>query len=681
MEHLRAGSRDSRLAVIQVDEIEQLLKTNGIKVSLDRTTYQSSGDRDKKTALTDNTRDDFFTDALDRALLENQIDIAVHSAKDLPKQMDHSLSIFALTKSTDDTDAFVGRSAIEQLPDGSRIGTSSLLRQEGIKKINPSFQLVSVRGTIEERIKLIEEKKVDGVIVATIALKRLGLERLIKNIMPWEGTPLQGQLAVVGRRADRKLKKLFEPLDVRRAYGRVILVGAGPGDPELITLKGVNALKQAGCVLYDYLIHKSVLEHAPAAEKIYVGKRKGEHTLKQADLSRLIRQKAMEGKSVVRLKGGDPLIFGRGAEELGYLRSYGIEVEVVPGVSSATAVPSSLGIPLTARDYASSVAFLSGHQAEEDETPGDNEISIPQHVDTLVFLMGLTKLEQIVAALKKSGKDPKTPVAVISRGTRCDQAVVTGTLATIREKVAQGHLHPPALIVAGRTVDFYQENLNLDIIVYTGTNPEKYQSLGKIIHLPMIEITPAPLDAADFNKFTRGLERYDIILLTSRFAVKYFVEHLKSDKKVREEILLKDIVVIGKDTATALMDYGLCPRHIARDETSAGVLDIFKEHYDLNGRQILFPRSNLPNPYLKDELQALGAHVDEVAVYINSPTINAELPKGPVDKIIFTSPSTVHSFLDKYRAIPSGWGILSKGPVTMKALQDKGYESEMLIYG
>lgn len=680
MEQLRVGSRNSRLAVIQVDEIEQLLKQQGSAVQFVRKTYQSSGDLDKKTALTENSKDDFFSDTIDKALLNHEIDVAVHSAKDLPKNLDPKLSLFALTKGQDDTDAFVGKAPIDQLPDGSRIGSSSLLRQDGIRKINQSFQIVSIRGTIEERIKLIDEGVVDGVIVAAVALKRLGLERLIKNIMPWEGTALQGQLAVVGRRGEHRFKKIFEPLDVRRTYGRVTLVGAGPGDPDLITLKGANLLKQADCVLYDYLVHKSVLDHAPAAEKIYVGKRKGDHTLKQADLSRLIRQKAFEGKSVVRLKGGDPLIFGRGAEELSYLKSYHIEVDVVPGVSSATAVPSQLGIPLTARGLSSSVAFLSGHQAEGDET-GDDDIQIPGNIDTMVFLMGLTKLDKIITALKQAGKDLNTPVAVISRGTRCDQTVVTGTIATIQQEVAAASLHPPALIVAGRTVGFFKEDLNREMIVYTGTNPEKYQSLGKIVHLPMIEISPAELEGPQLDKITRDLVQYDMILLTSRFAVQYFVEHVKADKRIREALLKKDIVVIGKDTATALMDYGLCPRHIARDETSRGVLNLFKEQYDLKGKKILFPRSNLPNPFLKEHLEELGAQVDEVAVYVNTPTAKAPLPAGPVDRIIFTSPSTVHSFLDKYTAVPDGWSIWCKGPVTQKALQDKGYESELMIYG
>ncbi|MBP9853802.1 MAG: uroporphyrinogen-III C-methyltransferase [Candidatus Omnitrophica bacterium] len=676
MSQLRVGSRNSRLATIQVDEVEQLLKDQDISVQFIRTTFLSSGDRDKKTPLTENTKDDFFSDRLDEALLKNEIDIAIHSAKDLPKKLNQNLTIYALTKSPDDTDAFVGHSPIAQLKPGSRIGTSSQLRQEGILQLNKDLIIVPIRGTIEERLKLIDGGQVDGIIVATIALKRLMLENLIKNIMPWDGSPLQGQLAIVGRVSDQKIKKIFDRIDVRKTYGKVSLVGAGPGDPDLITLKGVNSLKKANCVLYDYLVHKSILDHAPAAEKIYVGKRKGEHTLKQADLSRLIRQKAFEGKTIVRLKGGDPLIFGRGADELTYLRDFHIDVDVIPGVSSATGVPSHLGIPLTARGYSSSVAFLSGHQAEDQND--EEEILIPKDIDTLVFLMGLTKLNKIVEALKESKKDLSTPVAVISRGTRYDQMVVKGTLDTIQADVNKVDIHPPALIVVGKIVVFCKDDLKQDIIVYTGTNPEKYQSLGKIIHLPMIEITPVEFDKKQLDQLIHDSVHADIILFTSRFSVQHF---LNLDSKIHSILMKKEIIVIGKDTATAVMDFDLFPRHIASDETSQGVLNLFKEHYQLKNKKILFPRSNLPNPFLKEQLEKLGAHVNELAVYINNPSQKAELPEGPVDKIIFTSPSTVRSFLDKYKAIPKHWLICSKGPLTQKTLQDKGYESEIMIYG
>src|SRR3989338_1252810 len=315
----------------------------------------------------------------------------------------------------------------------------------------------------------------DGLIVATVALKRLGLEKYIQDIMPWEAAPLQGQLAVVGRAKDTALGEIFAVIDARRGYGRVLLVGAGPGDPELITLKGVAALRSAGCVFYDYLIPAQLLDHAPNAEKIYAGKRKGSHAMPQEELNRFMRQKAMSGKTVVRLKGGDPLVFGRGADEIEYLRRYHIETEVVPGISSAVGIPSRLGIPLTARGVAATVAFVSGYKHGEDEhRPAP--LDIPR-ADTLVFLMGLTKLDRIVESLEVNRWQKQTPVMVISKGTCPQEKIVSGTLASIRQKGKEDPLEPPVLIIVGETLKFYTPRHKR--ILYTGTHPEKFRDLGE----------------------------------------------------------------------------------------------------------------------------------------------------------------------------------------------------------
>ena len=680
IQKLHIGSRASRLAVIQVDELRTMIAEACREISVTHETFQSAGDLDKKTSLLNNKQDDLWTDVLDQAVLDGRIDVAVHSAKDLPDQLHADLMILALTRSPDETDAFVGRESLGKLPAGSRIGTSSGLRRESVARLRPDCELVAVRGTIEERLAQIDAGELDGLIVATVALKRLGLEDRITGIMPWEGFPLQGQLAVVGRRDNRALRRFFEPFDVRREYGEVTLVGAGPGDPDLITLKGMKALRSADCVMYDYLVHKAILEHAPQAEKVYVGKRKGDHTLLQQELCRLIRQQAMAGKKVVRLKGGDPLIFGRGADEIGYLRKYHMRVNVIPGVSSATGIPSRLGMPLTARDYSSSVAFLSAHQAEETSIRND-AIHVPQGVDTLVFLMGLSKLEAIVFAVRGSGRDIATPVAIISRGTRYDETIVTGDLENIVDRARAVNAQPPALIVIGKVVTFYRPERDRETIVYTGTHPEKYRSMGSLIHLPMIEISPAEITGEQADQLAADFPAYDIILLTSRFAVVHFLELARRRPAMCGLLAEKDIVVIGKDTAQALMDADYHPRYVASDETSRGLFRLLTQKYDVQGKRILFPRSNLPNPYLKTELEKLGAHVTQLTVYVNEPTAKAELPAGQVDKIIFTSPSTVNSFLDKYQSIPADWTILSKGPVTQQALREHNYESEMMIYG
>ncbi len=676
---IRIGSRESRLAKLQVKEVLALLAKKGVVLSVEHKTYKTGGDIDKKTPLTAGAADDFFTDALDHALLNSEIDVAVHSAKDLPKDMPAELVIFALTASLDETDAFVGNVPFAQLKPGDRVGTSSLLRQKSIKELNPNLETIEVRGTIEERLNLLEKGQCEGIVVATAALKRLGLAERIKDIFSWEATPLQGQLAVVGRKSDREIQKIFEAIDARIRYGKVALVGAGPGDPGLITVKGVRALQDADCVFYDYLSHPDLLLYAGKAEKIYVGKRKGEHALGQKELSRMLRQKALEGKNVVRLKGGDPLIFGRGADEIEYLSAYHIRVEVVPGVSSATGIPSSLGIPLTARGLSSSVAFVSGH-GEAEVSQENRPIEIP-HADTVIFLMGLTKLDVIVSSLKKAGWPDDKPMMVVSKGSRPDEKIIYGTIATIEELVKRQPLAPPALIIVSDTINFWKKpTIGREKLLYLGTNPEKYRPLGEIIHFPMIEIAPQEISEKEATALIDSLPAYGLILLTSRFAVHYFFGLLSKYHYPLARLAHSDFAVIGDDTRHVLEMYSIKPAIVAARETSEGLAEALERQYALKGKKVLFPRSSLPNPYLKEQLEKRGAAVREIVIYRNSKPPKRPLPHNAVQKIIFTSPSTVRNFLEDYGTIPASWEILSKGPHTQKALRERGYASEVLIY-
>ena len=671
---VRVGSRGSKLALVQVNETQTLLKEKGIEVSFDRKTYSTRGDKDKNVSLTTNPADDFFTDTLDDALLAGEIDVAVHSAKDLPRTLRKELAIFALTRSLDETDAFIGKTPFDQMPAGSRVATSSILRQQQIKALNPQLETVDIRGTIEERIQKMKDGYCDGLIVATVALKRLGLEKHIQNIMPWEAAPLQGQLAIVGRTGDNVLRELFAAIDARRGYGRVFLVGAGPGDPELITLKGVAALGSAGCVFYDYLIPTQLLDHAPQAEKIYAGKRKGSHAMPQEELNRLIRQKATAGKTVVRLKGGDPLVFGRGADEIEYLHRFHVEVEVIPGISSAVGIPSRLGIPLTARGVAATVAFVSGYKHEEDEQ-NPAPLDIPQ-ADTLVFLMGLTKLGQITESLDAKRWSKQTPVLVISKGTCPEERIVRGTLADIQQRIKEDPLEPPVLIVVGETLKFYhpdRDALRRTRILYTGTNPKKFAKMGEIIPFPTIQIVPAPISASQAKTLLADLPGYDIILFTSRFAVKYFCDLLQEKGYPAADLNSKTVVAIGKGTAQELVEQRIRKTLVAQTETSQGLFKEMAAKFELRGKRILFPRSSLPNPYLKQKLLEQGSTVDELTIYRNVKPAKRPLPKDGIDKILFTSPSTVRNFLTDHGAVPKNWRIVSRGPLTSACLREMGY--------
>jgi uroporphyrinogen III methyltransferase/synthase len=675
---IRAGSRPSQLAMIQVAEVFQLLADQGVTPSYILKTYPTRGDKDLMTPLTANPADDFFTDTLDQALLDGEIDVAIHSAKDLPQTMPEGLMIAALTAPLDETDSFIGACRLADLPAGARIGTSSLIRQEGVKQINPQVELAAIRGNIHQRIQQLKSGRYDGIIAATCALKRLGLEQQITEILPWEGAPLQGQLAVVVRADHSVMRKFFTRIDIRKVFGRVTLVGAGPGDPDLISVRGIKALQQAECVFYDYLVHPDLLWYAPHAEKISAGKRKGRHTLSQKELSRRLREKAMAGKRVVRLKGGDPFIFGRGAEEMSYLKAYHIEVEVVPGISSATGIPSSLGIPLTARGISSSVAFVSGH-ADDEHQKSSHPIAIPD-TDTVVFLMGLSKLAMIVQGLRTAGWEGQTPMMIVSKGTRLDEQLVTGTLDNIVEKSQAEHSAPPALIIAGRIVAFANNiSQTRPGVLYTGTNPEKYRHWGRIIHHPMITIQERPLTAAELQMVQTELRHEPVILMTSRFAVYYFLKELIKHGVPVHLYRHLDYAVIGEDTARALSPYGILPRVTACQETSEGMLAAMVQTFSLNGRHILFPRSSMANPYLKEELSRQGSVVAELPVYDNLKPQKRDLPGGRIEAVIFTSPSTVRNFLDDYGEIPRSWRIFSKGPHTQRCLAAKGYLSEILV--
>jgi uroporphyrinogen III methyltransferase/synthase len=502
----------------------------------------------------------------------------------------------------------------------------------------------------------------------------LKLRSELKDIFPWEGMPLQGQLAVVGRRKDHELERIFSVIDVRRHYGKVTLVGAGPGDSELITLKGIKALEAADCVFYDFLVDAGLLKYAAKAEHIYVGKRKGEHSLPQEELSRLLKDRALKGKNVVRLKGGDPLVFGRGADEIQYLRCYHINVEIIPGISSATGIPSSLGIPLTARGVSSSVAFLSGH--EEDEHKDDpRPIAIPR-ADTLVFLMGLTKLNTIVDSLKKSGWPRETPIMIIANGTKPQEQIVKGTLLTIKELAQAEDLKPPALIVAGKTVEFYKPSPKRTLL-HCGTHPDMYRHLGTILHWPMIEIKPAALNAKEQKHLIKSFKSADIIVLTSRYAAEYFLKEIASSLKnaPRNDTTGKKIfAVIGRHTQEALQEHNIQAAVVSREETAQGLFKAITQFTKLRGKRILFPRSSLPNPYLKKALRSKGAIVEETAIYTNTKPTRRNLPSADIEGVIFTSPSTVRNFLTDYGTIPASWQILAKGPVTLKTLKDEGYK-------
>jgi uroporphyrinogen III methyltransferase/synthase len=324
---IKVTCRNSRLSLLQAKEIFSLLP----QVEYDLFSLLSFGDKNKQISLMDDTvAGDFFTRELDTALLKGEADIAVHSAKDLPYPLPSGLELYALTEATDKTDALVGREnlTLSQLPAGARVGTSSVTRKAELLAVRPDVTVVPIRGTIEERLAQVDNGYIDALIVAACAVQRLGLSARITEILPFKTHPLQGNLAVVGQKEHPALKAVFAPVDARRGYGKVTLVGFGPGNPDLLTLGGDKALSRADVIFHDDLIDKDFLNKYSAA-KIYVGKRKDKHSHHQEDINELIYQAALSGKTVVRLKGGDPMVFAHGREEIDFLKSFQNLIQIV----------------------------------------------------------------------------------------------------------------------------------------------------------------------------------------------------------------------------------------------------------------------------------------------------------------------------------------------------------------
>lgn len=455
--------------------------------------------------------------------------------------------------------------------------------------------------------------------------------------------------------------------------GKVYLVGAGPGDPELITVKGLRLIKNADVIIYDFLVNKKLLAFAKkTAELICAGKSHIYHSMEQEEINKLLAEKAGEAKTVVRLKNGDPFMFGRGAEEAVYLAERNIPCHVVSGVSSAIAVPASCGVPLTHRDYASSVGITTGHRKDDEAVKSVN-------ADTLVFLMTVGNLKRITENLIRSGKQPDTPCILIERGTLDSQRAVRGNLKNIARKSRVEKINPPAVLVVGEVVKLAKPR-----ILFTGTNPQRFGNLGEILHQPMIRIVPLG-NYSEVKREIKRIDKYDWIIFTSCYGVQYFFDVLiKTEKGLagRRSLPVRmkriKICAIGRTTADELEEYGMRVDCIPEKESSRGIIDALK-NFDLKGENILMPRSNLSGGYLPGELVKMGVSVKTIQVYKNlKPSKLKKLNFSEIDEIIFTSPSTVKNFIARYKDMPKKIKLKCIGEVTRAALKSYGFSSEIM---
>lgn len=702
---IRVIARGSRLSRLQVEEVFK----NFPELAYEIKYLESYGDKNQQISLLNGEAPaDIFTRELDDAIRQGDADIAIHSAKDLPYPLPEDIEVIALFPAFDTTDSLVSRDhkKLAELPAGSIIGTSSPLRKKGLNELRPDLTIKGIRGCIEERVQQVKDGKYDAAIVATCALKRLGMEDEIAEVLPFPTHPLQGFLAITAKKGS-DLKQAFASKSILDKQGSVYLVGFGPGDPDLLTIKAAKAIDAADIIFYDDLIDDSYLADKKA-EKIYVGKRAGYHHKEQADINRLLLDAAREGKNVVRLKGGDPMIFAHGSEEIEYLESNLIKVNVIPGITTASALAASQKISLTHRDFSSSVALVSGH------TPHP----VTPDAETLVYHMGAKQLQTIATQLiDKEGWAFNTPVLLTYNVSRPDEQTFETTLWNLRNGEMQ-NLPTPLIALIGNVAGLkHHQASDIKPTLYTGTLPAIEKRKADYTYTPLIEISYHPsyftkilednyckqYDGKCFTKYCEWDESQALYyIFTSQYGVEATLEDYDLIFKEQEKHVF---ISIGDTTTEALHKAGVKNVIQVEQDNRYGVIEWFKkekerldaarpqyEHsfelfekmdldnydheladfvYRYENRLVFYPHSSLSPEDIPLALQELGFDVLSAIVY------NNELPKNPrlvnlnhFKRIVFTSPSTIDNFIKLYGKLPENTEFITRGPITQAHLEE-----------
>ena len=487
------------------------------------------------------------------------------------------------------------------------------------------------------------------------------------------------------------------------AKGRVWLVGAGPGDAKLLTLRGKECLEQADVVLYDHLANPDLLKHAPQqAERLYVG-RKGRATYQdQSEINALLIRKAQEGKTVVRLKGGDPFVFGRGGEEAECVAQAGIPFEVVPGVTSAVAVPAYAGIPVTHRTLASTVTFVTGHEDPEKPVSAMEWPRLASAEGTLVFLMGMKNLPHIVERLIREGKSPSTPIALVQWGTYARQRTVVGKLEDIVAKATAAGLTPPTVIVVGEVVRL-RDRLNwcesrplFGKAVLVTRPPAQAPAMSNLlaglgaepIECPTLEICP-PDNWEKVDEAIHCLSTYQWVIFTSANGVQAFLTRLHECQKDARAFGGIRICCIGPKTKDALTAWGLTADVVPQDFQAEGILKSLG-NLGMSGQRILIPRAKVAREILPEQLREMGANVDVVTVYqalppeIDVDLVRLRLQRGEVQYVTFTSSSTVRNFCGLFpdrqelATLMQQTIVACIGPITARTVEEEGLVVDLM---
>ncbi len=771
---IRIGTRKSLLALVQTEIVKDALLRAFPETEIEIVKIDTKGDQLLDRSLTSFGGKGVFTVELEAELLSGAIDIAVHSAKDMPMEFPEGLGIGAVLSRADARDTFVSLDGtkLADLAPGSVVGTSSLRRELQIKEINPQVQIKLLRGNVQTRLRKLKEGQYDGIILAAAGIERLGYENEeefhYEYLEPETFLPAAGQgiLAVESRTDDAETAEMLAAIHdaeaacllaaersflktiggscnapaaaycrkeggrflmdamfvkdgahLRRAHmdiaadaqdmleaatqlgkdiagevnkGIVYLVGAGPGDEDLMTRKGLKVLREADVVVYDSLASSSLLnEVRDDAELIFAGKRSSHHFKKQYETNQLLIDLAKEGKNVVRLKGGDPYIFGRGGEEGQELRAAGVDFVVVPGISSSYSVPAYCGIPVTHRDYASSFHVITGHEGNHKNGATVLDYgTLAREEGTLIFLMGLKNLPNIVKSLIENGKDPKTPAGVLQEGTTARQKMAVGTLENIVEVVEREGIQTPAITVVGDVVSLAGElswyggkPLSGQRVLVTGSRSmvERLSPLLKEEGAEAISfslIRTEAMDTPEFDRAMADIDSYTWIVLTSANGVECFFDKLKAMRKDIRDFKDVHFAVIGDGTKKALEGHGIYSDLIPTAYSSKDMAAAMVPHMKPTDKVLLL-RAEEANAVLPDSLTAAG--IDHTCVSLYHTVVDErkadELSRliETVDYITFASSSAVRAFVSMAGSLENvSAKYISIGPVTTKTAEAEG---------
>lgn len=771
---IRIGTRKSLLALVQTEIVKDALLRTFPETEIEIVKIDTKGDQLLDRSLTSFGGKGVFTVELEAELLSGAIDIAVHSAKDMPMEFPAGLGIGAVLSRADARDTFVSLDGtkLADLAPGSVVGTSSLRRELQIKEINPQVQIKLLRGNVQTRLRKLKEGQYDGIILAAAGIERLGYENEeefhYEYLEPETFLPAAGQgiLAVESRMDDAETAEMLAAIydeeaacllaaersflktiggscnapaaaycrkeggrflmdamfvkdgaHLRRAHmdiaadaqdmleaatqlgkdiagevnkGIVYLVGAGPGDEDLMTRKGLKVLREADVVVYDSLASSSLLnEVRDDAELIFAGKRSSHHFKKQYETNQLLIDLAKEGKNVVRLKGGDPYIFGRGGEEGQELRAAGVDFVVVPGISSSYSVPAYCGIPVTHRDYASSFHVITGHEGNHKNGATVLDYgTLAREEGTLIFLMGLKNLPNIVKNLIENGKDPKTPAGVLQEGTTARQKMAVGTLENIVEVVEREGIQTPAITVVGDVVSLADElswyggkPLSGQRVLVTGSRSmvERLSPLLKEEGAEAISfslIRTEAMDTPEFDRAMADIDSYTWIVLTSANGVECFFDKLKAMRKDIRDFKDVHFAVIGDGTKNALEGHGIYSDLIPTAYSSKDMAADMVPHMKPTDKVLLL-RAEEANAVLPDSLTAAG--IDHTCVSLYHTVVDErkadELSRliETVDYITFASSSAVRAFVSMAGSLENvSAKYISIGPVTTKTAEAEG---------